>query len=133
MKKILFLIMILFVMSGCADKKEEATIEVKKMDVNEKMPVKAIYGRRWIYGANYETEDPELIKALVEALKDVRIGAETDIMTTDSTDLIFLYFEDGSCDAYEFEAGNIVLDGKRYAVDGLGGVRLVLKAIAGED
>ena len=131
MKKMMMFLLLPFLFAGCAGSKESGiVIEVP----DDRMPVKVIYGRRWIYGANYESEDPEVINAVVSALEKITVGSESKGMTTDYTDLVFLYYEDGSTKTYEFEDQCIVIEGKRYYVSsGLKELRNVLYFMADVD
>ncbi|MBQ6493620.1 MAG: hypothetical protein IJI92_07145 [Erysipelotrichaceae bacterium] len=129
MKKTVIFLLLMVLLAGCATTEEV----IKEDDKTADLPVKVVYGRRWIYGANYETEDPELISALVSALDNIGIGDESNYMVTDCTDLVFLYYEDGSSKTYEFEDQCIVQDGKRYYVSGIDGVKNILYLIAEAD
>ena len=107
--------------------------EEKKVELPDKMPVKVTYGRRWMYGANYETEDEEIISALVKELNNIVIGEEVNYEVTDFTDLIWLYYDDGESKFFEFEEYNYVVDNKRYRINNIKEIRNILKLIAGDE
>ena len=107
--------------------------EEKKVELPDQMPVKVTYGRRWMYGANYETEDEEIISALVKELNNIVIGEEVNYEVTDFTDLIWLYYDDGESKFFEFEEYNYVVDNKRYRINNIKEIRNILKLIAGDE
>ena len=108
------------------ENKQTNNIEIN----NTELPTKVLYRRMWEYGADYECEDIEIIKNLVSALENIKVGPEVNYQILDFTDIIVLYYADGSEKVYEFEEYNIVLEGKRYVVDGLQQVRTILEEIA---
>ena len=93
-------------------------------------PVRAIYDRVWEYGDTVETEDPEIIDEIVEALRIITISSKSvDYSVEDFTDVVRLVFEDGSEETYVFEEYYYVspLDQKHYLVtQGLDRLRNVL-------
>ena len=127
MKRFMMCLFLPLLFAGCT-----GTGEIRKEDLktDDRMPVKVIYGRRWIYGANYESEDPELIRQIVSALGYIETDSESNMMVTDFTDLVFLYYEDGTSKTYEFEDQCIVKDGKRYHVTGIEELRIILYSMA---
>ena len=87
----------------------------------EDLPVAVRYDRRWIYGAVAESEDPEVIAALVDAIRTIRLGAVSEYVTEDYTDFVTFTFADGSTVTLEFEERNAVLpDGTRREAEGTG-------------
>lgn len=91
-------------------------------------PVKLLY-TQWYEATNqYETEDAQTIAALVEALKNITVERETDLVFTDSDDVLTFVLADGSEYTYTFENGRLVLDGHYYEVDGFTEVSRVLGA-----
>lgn len=60
--------------------------------------------------ARYESEDPSIIKGVVEALGAVRLGEKTDAASSDSGERLVFRLRDGSERSYAFEGGNY-LDG----------------------
>ena len=130
MKKIMIMLAVLL-LCGCAVRKEEG-----KMEIREDIPVKVEYYRMWEYSAYGESEDQEYIQSIVDALKGLSVGEQTDIAVDDFGDNITLIYADGKKETYSFEAEYIVLeDGKRAKVTGnLSYLRSLLsKLIEGED
>lgn len=123
MKKYIIILLLGILLFGCS-KKEET--QMNKIDIKEKMPVKVFYRRLWMYGAEYESEDKEIIKDLKDAISDAVILNEVNYSVTDFTDIVVFYYEDGSESVYEFEEYNIVIDDKRYALEGIKQIREVL-------
>ena len=95
-----------------------------------KTPVKARYERLWEYSDSAETENPEKIGEIVDALRIIHIGSDPiDQIVDDFSDRIVLTYEDGSENSFVFEAENYVsdLDGRRYPVSqGLKELRNIL-------
>ena len=92
----------------------------------DEMPVRLHYDRYWEYGDYADTEDPQLIEALVEAVKGLTVGEKTDMQVDDYTDILTFYFADEGMIRLEFEEQNWVVGGERYHVDGLREVRYLL-------
>ncbi len=102
-----------------------AETEETALWTREDLPVAVRYDRHWMYGAVAESEDPELIASLVDAIRKIRLGAVSEYVTEDYTDFVTFTFADGSTVQLEFEAQNAVLpDGTRREVEG-GGLRLL--------
>ena len=84
----------------------------------------------WEYGDTVETEDPEIIDEIVEALRIITISSKSvDYSVEDFTDVVRLVFEDSSEETYVFEEYYYVspLDQKHYLVtQGLDRLRNVL-------
>ena len=59
-------------------------------------PVKLLYTQRYEATNQYETEDAQTIAALVEALKNITVERETDLVFTDSDDVLTFVLADGS-------------------------------------
>lgn len=64
----------------------------------------------------------------MEALKNITVERETDLVFTDSDDVLTFVLADGSEYTYTFENGRLVLDGHYYEVDGFTEVSRVLGA-----
>ncbi|MBR4462067.1 MAG: hypothetical protein IKS51_05780 [Erysipelotrichaceae bacterium] len=98
-----------------------------------KTPVKAHYDRLWEYSDSAETEDPEMLEKIVDALRIITIGpGPVDVAIDDYTDRIFLTYEDGSEACFVFEADYYIsdLNGGHYPVtQGLKELRSVLDRI----
>ena len=133
MKKLIILFSILLVViCGCQqkEKEKEKVIENNGMlEIREDMPLKVIYQRRWIYGADKESSDPELILLLLQQIRDIKIGESTTMGVTDYTDIVIFEYEDGERMSYKFEADIYVKQEKeRYIVtDGLQNLRATLE------
>ncbi|MBQ7058374.1 MAG: hypothetical protein IJM83_03610 [Firmicutes bacterium] len=95
----------------------------------EEMPVRIQYDRYWEYGDYTVIEDTETIEAIVQVIKELRVGAKTNIMVDDFTDFLTFYFPDETSIRLEFEEQNWVKDGERYHVDGLGPLREILNEV----
>ena len=96
------------------------------------LPVSVRYDRMWAYSANGKTDDPAVIAALVDAIKALKVGEETDKVVDDFTDLITFTFSDGTTRRLEFEEGMWVTDHGRYRVQGMGAVRNILDGLISE-
>ncbi len=98
-----------------------------------RMPVKVIYRRMWEYGDEAETEDPEIIKEVTDAMYIIHISPHaTDRVVDDFTDVVILVFDDGSQQTYVFEEYNYInpVDDGRYPVtQGLEKLRTALDEI----
>ncbi len=96
-------------------------------------PVSVRYDRMWVYGAYAETDDPEVIGALVEAIRALEPGGYSNLVTEDYTDILTFCFDDGTELRIEFE-NQCWVDGElRQEVEGLGAVRAILdEMLAGE-
>jgi len=135
MKKIsqLILSLLLFVCIGCSAEKQaevsekpSATVQTTEIWTKDTMPVKMEYQRLYAYSASAETEDPQILEYLVQILQTLEVGEENEQITDDYTDIMVFYFEDGDTLRIEFEHDNFVKDGKRYYVDGINSVRVIL-------
>ena len=93
----------------------------------EEMPVRIRYDRMWVYSDFAESTDSEMIGEIVDAIKELEVGAESQMATEDYTDLLTFTFEDGTTERFEFENQCWVLeDHTRYEVDGLPVLRTLL-------
>ena len=141
MKKIL-LALVLLLLSGCAAKNTAPSPAPEPPEgrtapgilwTRDDMPVSVEYYRMWEYGAEAESDDPALIADLVDAIRAVGLGAETDWVTEDYTDIVTFRFEDGSTLRFEFENQCYVSEDQvRYEADGLGRVRAILNDMIGD-
>lgn len=91
------------------------------LEIREDMPIKVTYSRQWIYAAQKESSDPELIMKLLQEIRDIKIGETTNVGVMDYTDIVIFEYEDGEKMSYRFEADVYVKNSEeRYAViDGL--------------
>ena len=128
MKKILLIAMVMAIMGACAGTQE------KPIAIRDDMPMKLAYQRMWEYSAYGESEDPAFIQTVLETIKQLQIGKETQMAADDYTDVIDFIYADGSRERYEFEAEWIVMDdGKRYEVIGsLSALRRLLDTLVEE-
>lgn len=83
--------------------------------------------------ACHESEDPSLIKGVVEVLEAVRLGEKTDVASSDSGERLVFRLCDGSERSYAFEGGNY-LDGDAHITLRAGSRELAkaLRALADE-
>ena len=97
-------------------------------------PTEVDYHRMWLYSAEAHSEDPAVLEALAAAIRALKVGARSDQMTTDYTDVLVFSFADGETLRLEFENQCVVMaDDTRYAVEGLRQVRTILDELIGED
>ena len=90
-------------------------------------PVSIRYDRLWLYGDEFETNDPEQIAEIVDALRALSVGGPTEVCVEDYTDILTFTFTDGTVSRLEFEDQIWVKDkDARYEVSGLGVLRGVL-------
>ena len=88
------------------------------------------YDRMWFESAYAECDDQDMIEAVVDAIKDLKVGKATDMVTDDYTDILTFTFEDGSTVRLEFENQCWVTeDGTRYEVEGLKRLRDLLEQL----
>ena len=98
------------------------------------MPVSLRYDRMWEYSAFGETEDPEEIAAIVDALRKIEIGKPVDYAVDDYTDILTFHFEDGTDLRLEFEEENWVKDRQeRFHAEGLETLRRMLDGLIEEE
>ena len=99
----------------------------------KEMPVSLKYDRNWIYSAHAETEDPEVIARIVDAVKSLSVGEKANYVVDDFTDLLLFTFPDGSTCRLEFEEDNWVAEGSgRLHVEGLSQLRALLDKLLGD-
>lgn len=88
----------------------------------------------WEYSAYAETDDPEQIAAIVDAVRDMTVGDPVEYAVDDFTDILTFSFDDGTTLRLEFEEYNWLKDGKeRYHVEGLGPLRSLLEGLLDND
>lgn len=93
-------------------------------------PVGLRYDRMWLSGDYAETADPDLIGAVVAAVRALRVKGPTDVCVEDYTDILTFTFADGTAARLEFEDQIWVTEtGERLEVEGLSGLRRVLDEI----
>lgn len=125
--KLLSAACVLFLIIGCSAPQETVN-DPTRLTIPEGMPVKVEYQRMWIYSAAGQSDDAEYISRLMTALKDIRVGEETDMAAEDYTDIIICTYADNRTVRYEFEADWIVNDdgSRNEIVSGLSEVRKIL-------
>ena len=140
-KKILLACAVLLLLAGCGARHVPTETELTNPNrtvpsglwTKDMTPERVEYERRWEYTAMYETDNPVVIGALIDAVKALEIGEEDGSVTEDYTDILTFHFSDGETLRLEFENQNLVTeDGTRYQVDGLGELRSLLNGIAEE-
>ena len=140
-KKILLACVALLLLAGCSTRHVPTETELTNPNrtvpsglwTKDMTPERVAYERQWEYSAMYETDNPVVIGALIDAVKALEIGEEDESATQDYTDILTFYFGDGETLRLEFENQNLVTeDGTRYQVDGLGELRRLLDGIAEE-
>ena len=131
MKRFVILILALLLV-GCAAREEPQA--AGGLEVRDEFPVKMVYLRRWMYGADAETEDAEIIKAVRNIIKNMELGQQVDQSCEDFTDIVIFHYEDGTTAVYEFEAQWYVdSEGMHYEVQGdLGTLRSILDQLLKE-
>ena len=93
----------------------------------KEMPVSLKYDRMWVYSAHAETEDPDTINRIVDAVRGLSVGEKADYVVEDYTDILLFTFPDGSTYRLEFEEDNWVTAGSgRLHVEGLTQLRALL-------
>ena len=93
----------------------------------KEMPVSLKYDRMWVYSAHAETEDPDTINRIVDAVSSLSVGEKADYVVEDYTDILLFTFPDGSTYRLEFEEDNWVTEGSgRLHVEGLTQLRALL-------
>lgn len=98
------------------------------------MPSHLRYDRMWEYSAYAETDDPEQIAAIVDAIRGITVEDSVDYAVEDYTDILTFSFDDGTTLSLEFEEYNWVKGGKeRYHVEGLGALRNLLEDLMDGD
>jgi len=86
----------------------------------EDIPVSVRYDRLDESYVSAESEDPEQIASLIDAIKELKVGELNDMETLDQGDYLTFVFEDGREVYLEFEGDNLIMeDNERYSVEGL--------------
>ena len=99
----------------------------------KEMPVSLKYDRMWVYSAHAETEDPDTINRIVDAVSSLSVGEKADYVVEDYTDILLFTFPDGSTYRLEFEEDNWVTEGSgRLHVEGLTQLRALLDKLLGD-
>ena len=99
------------------------------------LPVSLRYDRMWVYSAYAETEDPEVIGGIVEAVQALEVTGKEGSAVEDYTDLLLFTFADGHTRRLRFEEESWVTEEGRYLQlegDGLARLRRLLDELLGE-
>ena len=98
------------------------------------MPAALKYDRMWIYSAQAETEDPEVIRDIVEAVRNIRVQEKEGSRAEDYTDILLFTFRDGHTYRLEFEADSWLADDNTCLhVEGLSVLRTLLDGLLEKD
>ena len=90
------------------------------------LPVSVEYMRLDESLVSAESEDPEIIGALIDAIRGLKVGEKNDLETLDQGDYLTFTFEDGSKAHIEFEGDNWVTEDKeKYYVEGISGLHSI--------
>ena len=99
------------------------------------LPVSLRYDRMWVYSAYAETEDPEVIGGIVEAVQALEASGKEGSAVEDYTDLLLFTFADGHTRRLRFEEESWVTEEGRHLQmegDGLARLRRLLDELLGE-
>ncbi|MBQ7535690.1 MAG: hypothetical protein IJT43_08740 [Stomatobaculum sp.] len=97
------------------------------------MPVSLSYNRMWSYSEQEETKDPKVIKNIVEAIQNIKIGEAVDYAVDDYSDFLLFTFADGHTYQLEFEEENwVTKNNQRLHAEGLNNLRTQLDKLLGE-
>ena len=105
---------------ACSCAAEEAEATDNGLWAETDVPVSVRYDRLDESYVSAESEDPEQIASLIDAIRMLKVGELNDMETLDQGDYLTFTFEDGREVYLEFEGDNLVTEDKeRYAVEGL--------------
>ena len=86
----------------------------------EEKPVSVRYDRLDESYVSAESEDPEQIGSLIDAIRELKVGEQNEMETLDQGDYLTFTFEDGREVYLEFQGDNLVTeDNEQYSVEGL--------------
>ncbi len=86
----------------------------------EENPVSVRYDRLDESYVSAESEDPEQIASLIDAIRELKVGEQNEMETLDQGDYLTFTFEDGREVYLEFQGDNLVTeDNGQYSVEGL--------------
>ena len=113
-----------------ADKTMESAEKIPVLWPETEMPAALEYDRMWIYSAQAETEDPEVIRNIVEAVRNIRVQEKEGSRAEDYTDILLFTFRDGHTYRLEFEADSWLADDNTCLhVEGLSVLRTLLDGL----
>ena len=117
-----------------AGKTMESTEDIPVLWPETEMPAALKYDRMWIYSAHAETEDPEVIRDIVEAVRNIRVQEKEGSRAEDYTDILLFTFRDGHTYRLEFEADSWFADDDTCLhVEGLSPLRTILDGLLEKD
>ena len=86
----------------------------------EEKPVSVRYDRLDESYVSAESEDPEQIGSLIDAIRELKVGEQNEMETLDQGDYLTFTFEDGREVYLAFQGDNLVTeDNEQYSVEGL--------------
>ena len=130
------LLLLCSVLCGCAPSGGGQTVskEIPVLWTETEIPTALEYDRMWIYGAHAETEDPEAIRKIVEAVRNIRVQEQEGSRAEDYTDILLFTFRDGHTCRLEFDADSwLVDDDTCLHVEGLSALRTLLVGLLEND
>lgn len=121
MKKILLIIMCLFIFTGCI-KEEPVNIKyIKSFDKYKNLyrdNIKSIKKVRYTEGGDqseeYTTEED--IDKIFNSISSIKLGKETNMTCEDNTTVYIFYLKDGSETFVEIECDWVIVNSKRYLI-----------------
>ena len=117
-----------------AGKTMESTEDIPVLWPETEMPAALKYDRMWIYSAHAETEDPEVIRDIVEAVRNIQVQEKEGARAEDYTDILLFTFRDGHTYRLEFEADSWLADDDTCLhVEGLSPLRTILDGLLEKD
>ena len=117
-----------------AGKTMESTEDIPVLWPETEMPAALKYDRMWIYSAHAETEDPEVIRDIVEAVRNIQVQEKEGSRAEDYTDILLFTFRDGHTYRLEFEADSWLADDDTCLhVEGLSPLRTILDGLLEKD
>ena len=130
------LLLLCCMLCGCAAAGGGQTTaeEIPVLWPETEMPAALKYDRMWIYSAQAETEDPEVIRDIVEAVRNIRVQEKEGSRAEDYTDILLFTFRDGHTYRLEFEADSWLADDDTCLhVEGLSPLRTILDGLLEKD
>ena len=117
-----------------AGKTMESAEKIPVLWPETEMPAALKYDRMWIYSAYAETEDPETIRDIVEAVRNIKVQEKEGSRAEDYTDILLFTFRDGHTYRLEFEADSWLADDDTCLhVEGLSPLRTILDGLLEKD
>ena len=117
--KRLLVILACLLLCGCGKKKNEIEwVGVLEQVISD--PVSVVYmhienGET----TNVQSSDPEVIDACIERLQHLDIGTLCEVSPQEYSDIFILISRNGDDEAFEFENGKYIHNGRRYETVGL--------------